>query len=451
MGSVMVRDWLTSGAAAGPDRPAVVAGGRTVSWAELEALADASASRPAERHGALGGRVAGLAGPAGLGFVVAVHALWRAGAVVAPIEQGLPDTALDRARRRLEAQFLVEVGGTGDAGPEPGARMTGPCEHPSETEALRLLTSGTTGEPSVVPLTHGNLRASADGAVAVLGEQALARWLCVLPLHHVGGLATLTRSAVGGGCVEVHPRFDAVAASAALDAGVSGVSLVAATLQRLLDAGAPLDRPRVLLVGGGPVPAALLHAVREQGGRVAHTWGMTETGSMVAVSDPADPAPAGVAGRPIAGAEVRVEEGELLVRGPMVSPSALDADGWLRTGDRGERLDDGRVRVRGRLDELIISGGENVSPEAVEEALRAAAGVADATVIGVPDPEWGSAVVAFIEADPAEWPEPDALRAHCAKRLPRHHVPKRIEIVAALPRTSTGKVARSRLPRGTDI
>jgi acyl-CoA synthetase (AMP-forming)/AMP-acid ligase II len=136
-------------------------------------------------------------------------------------------------------------------------------------------------------------------------------------------------------------------------------------------------------------------------------------------------------------------DGEILVRGPMVAAAELDAEGWLHTGDRGRLDASGRLHVEGRIKEIIVTGGENVSPLEVEEALLAHPAVADAAVAARPDPEWGETVTAFVVA---RGPSPDELRDWCRGRLARHKVPKRIEIVDALPRNSAGKLVRGRLP-----
>jgi acyl-CoA synthetase (AMP-forming)/AMP-acid ligase II len=136
-------------------------------------------------------------------------------------------------------------------------------------------------------------------------------------------------------------------------------------------------------------------------------------------------------------------DGEVLVRGPMVAPGALAPDGWLHTGDLGRLDEEGRLHVEGRLKELIVTGGENVAPLEVERALLAHPAVADAAVVGRPDPEWGEAIAAFVVTGHAA--SEDELRAWCRRRLAPHKVPKRIQIVDALPRNAAGKVVRGRL------
>jgi O-succinylbenzoic acid--CoA ligase len=235
----------------------------------------------------------------------------------------------------------------------------------------------------------------------------------------------------------LHERFDAERVKRTLEAGeVTLASLVPTMLVRLRDAGLE-SAPglRAIALGGGPIPAGLLDWAAEAGIPVTPVYGMTETSSQVVAGSP---------GRPLEGVELRIGAGgEILVRGPMVAPGAAGADGWLHTGDLGRLDGDGRLRVEGRLKELIVTGGENVAPLEVEQALLAHPAVADAAVVGRPDPEWGEAIAAFVVLrEPAR---EDELRAWCRARLAPYKVPKRIEPVEALPRTAAGKLLRTRL------
>jgi acyl-CoA synthetase (AMP-forming)/AMP-acid ligase II len=167
---------------------------------------------------------------------------------------------------------------------------------------------------------------------------------------------------------------------------------------------------------------------------VAATYGMTEACSQIATF-----------GWPLPGVELRISDGEVLVRGPIVAPGAASGDGWLHTGDLGCFDDRGALVITGRRSDTIITGGENVSPAEVEEVLLAHPGVADAAVVGRPDPEWGEAVVALVVGRGGATLDPDELRDHCRARLAAFKVPKRVEIVPGLPRTASGKLQRARI------
>ena len=211
-------------------------------------------------------------------------------------------------------------------------------------------------------------------------------------------------------------------------------------LRRLRDAGlAELPRLRSLILGGGPMPPDLLDWARDCGIPVRCTYGMTETCSQVAVTDPWE-----LAGVPVPGAELRTgADGEILVRGQMVAREALDQDGWLHTGDRGHIDRHGRLHVEGRIGELIITGGEKVAPGAVEAVLEAHPAIAEAAVAGVPDAEWGEAVTGFVvESTPVSDYE---LLAFCREHLAGYQVPKRIERLDRLPRNAAGKLLRAEL------
>jgi O-succinylbenzoic acid--CoA ligase len=192
---------------------------------------------------------------------------------------------------------------------------------------------------------------------------------------------------------------------------------------------------RALLLGGGPIPGDLLDWARSIGLPVVPVYGMTETSSQVV---------AGIPGRPLPGVEIEVAgDGEILVRGPMVSRGAMAADGWLHTGDSGHLDAEGLLHVTGRAKDLIVTGGENVAPVEVEDALLSHPAVADVAVLGLPDPEWGEAVTAFVVLSGQATSE--ELIEHARERLAPFKVPKRVEQVAGLPRNPAGKLLRGEI------
>jgi O-succinylbenzoic acid--CoA ligase len=316
--------------------------------------------------------------------------------------------------------------------PEPG---------PDDTWVI-LHTSGTTAEPKPVELTYGNFRASAEAAAANLPLTPADRWLCVMPLFHVGGLSILTRSAFAGSEVILHERFDSDAVAESLESGeATVVSLVATMLRRLQQRGlSKAPGLRAALVGGGPVPHDLVEWGESIGLPIRLTYGMTETCSQIATAPPE-----GGAARPLPGVELKIapRSGEILVRGPMVSRGALSADGWLHSGDRGRLDPEDNLYVDGRIKDTIVTGGENVAAAEVEEALVAHPAVSDAAVVGRPDPEWGEAVTAFVvvdgDASDAE------IVAHCRAALAGYKVPRALVRVDELPRTASGKLLKGRL------
>jgi O-succinylbenzoic acid--CoA ligase len=323
-------------------------------------------------------------------------------------------------------------------------------EHDLDAIHCRILTSGTSGSPRPIGLTYGNHLWSAVGSAFNLGIEPTDRWLCCLPLHHVAGLSIVMRSVIYGTGVVVHRRFDVDAVAASLEGdGVTLVSLVATQLSRLLEAGVDLLPLRAVLVGGGPVPVEVLEEALGRGATVVQTYGLTEAASQVATLAPHEaPARPGSAGAPIFGTQVRIDgDGRIRVRGRTVAPGAAREDGWLRTGDLGRLDDDGYLYVLGRADHVIVSGGENVSPEEVEVVLLEHPDVVDAAVTSREDAEWQQAVVALVVAREGADPDEDALRAFCRERLAGYKVPKQIARVRELPRNAQGKLRRGELEK----
>ncbi len=364
-------------------------------------------------------------------LVVALHGCMLAGAVAVPIDLRL--RAGERAARSQGAALEVGELLCGEGAP--------PSERSPQEIATVMYTSGTSARPKEVLLSYENWLWNALGSALALGLDPEERWLCPMPLAHVGGLSIQIRSSVYGTTVLLHERFDVDAVLAALmdpTERVTLVSLVPTMLARLLDAG--LRGPPTLrraLVGGGPIAPALLARARAAGVDVAPTYGMTEACSQIATD-----------GWPLLGVELALgDDRELLVRGKTVAAGALGPDGWLHTGDVGAFDDDGRLVIAGRLADTIVTGGENVAPIEVEGVLLEHPAVADTAVLGRPDAEWGEAVVArvVLRSDGAGT-DIDALRTHlhrhCAARLAAFKVPKRFEFVASVPRGPTGKLLR---------
>lgn len=405
-----------------------------VTYAELNAGAERTARRLAARGVTAGDRVATTL-PPGREFAELLHAMPRLGAVLVPLNTRLSHAERDAQLEVAAPRLVVEAPLDG-----PEAELAVGAPDPAAPFTL-LFTSGSTARPKPVLLTYANHHASAAAADAHLPLRPDDRWLCVLPLFHVGGLAILIRSTIAGSAAIVHDGFDTDAVRAALESGeVTLASLVPTMLRRLYAAG--LERApalRAALLGGGPIPRDLLERSAELGIPILPTYGMTETASQVATGAPGE-----LAARPLPGVELRIGDGgEILVRGPMVATGALADDGWLHTGDRGRLDEDGRLHVDGRLKDTIVSGGENVSAAEVEEALLAHPAVADAGVAARPDPEWGEVVVAHVvlcaEATDAQ------LAEHCRALLAGYKVPKAFVRHDELPRNAAGKLLKGLL------
>ncbi len=399
--------WLYTARGRHPGRTAIEAAGGSLSYAELADRAQLAAA------GLSGGQRVPLAIEDRLEFAVALHGCLLAGAAAVPI-----DTRLSEAEQSEREHSGLATRGEG--------------------AATVMHTSGTTSAPKPVELTYGNWQANALGSAVMLGLDLRERWLCVMPLAHVGGLSILVRSCVYATTAVVHDRFEA---KAVLDElmdprrRITLVSLVPTMLARLLDAG--LERPPTLrwaLLGGGPIPAPLLERAASAEVPVAPTYGMTEGCSQIATH-----------GFPLPGVELRTVEGELWVRGPVVAPGAVAADGWLHTGDLAELDEHGRLTIVGRKSDTIVSGGENVAPAEVEAILLEHPAVADAGVFARPDSEWGEAVIARVVLRDGAGATEEALREWCGTRLARFKLPKQVEFAEELPRSVSGKLLRRHL------
>ncbi len=436
-------DWLAQRSQSCPDRTALLADGAEVTYAELEAEATWVARRLAA-HGVRRGSVAALTMHARREQVVLVHALMKIGAALLPLSPRLTDAERDALIAAEEP--IVDLDDAGEL-TQTEADMPLLGEHDMDDVCARVLTSGSTGSPRPVGLSYGNFLWSAVGSAFNIGVEPEDRWLCCVPLSHIAGLGIVMRSVIYGTTAAVHDGFDVDRVAASLEEErITQLSLVTTMLTRLLDAGADLSGPRAILVGGGPVPEEPLEEAIAKGATVVQTYGLTETCSQVTTLAPADAKrKLGSAGRPLLTTHLRIQDGEILIQGPTVAPGRADADGWLHTGDLGRIDEEGFLYVEDRMDDLIVSGGENVAPAEVEKVLLRHPEVADAAVIGREDPEWQQAVTAVVVLESGSDATPDDLRRHCAESLAGFKVPKRVELAAALPRTPSGKLMRRAL------
>jgi O-succinylbenzoic acid--CoA ligase len=465
---MFVEGWLHRAARTHPRSTAVEGpDGTARSYVELYAAARRGARALSAGGVEQGDRVA-IALPPGLAFAEAFHACLLHGAVAVPVDLRLADAE----RARICAGAALVVSETLTAGPDTGAALELALDRPHhdlDAVAAVIHTSGTTSAPRPIELTYGNFLWSALGSAVALdvrrshrsanGLDSRERWLCALPVAHVGGLSILLRSAIYATTAVVHERFDTDLVLHALRTrDITLVSLVSTTLARLLDAG--LERPttgsaggaplRCALTGGGPVPDALIERARDAGVPVSSTYGLTEACSQVTTGGPPlfctrvriD----GISPHPAEGSGSEADVGEILVSGPTVAPGSRDPDGWLHTGDLGSLDEHGCLHVTGRVADTIVSGGENVAPAEVEAVLEAHPDVLEAAVLGRPHPTWGEAVTAIVVPRPGATVEDPTLRAYCAERLARYKVPKQLDITTTrLPRTTSGKLLRRNL------
>jgi fatty-acyl-CoA synthase len=449
-----------------PGRIAIQEVGRTWTYAELDERSEELA-RGLRR----GDRVSTLTGNSGE-HVALMFACAKTGAILHPISWRLaaPEIAyqLDDAEPSL---FLVEepYRELGDAALEL-AHVRPALEHSGEgalhgqaedaDPLLLIYTSGTTGKPKGALLTHANCfwtNLSFDLATGVRADDVI---LQVLPQFHCGGWNV--QSILGwwkGARLILERGFEPARALELIERerittmmGVPANYLFMSQEPRF--AAADLSSLRLAVVGGAPMPEALLETWSARGVDIVQGYGLTEAAPNVLCLAPGDARrKAGFAGKPYPYVECDLSaEGELLVRGPNVFPgywrndeatAAAFREEWLLTGDVAERDAEGDYRILGRLKDMIVSGGENVYPAEIESVLHEHPAVADAAVVGVDDDRWGEAGVAFVVlAAPAT---EDELRGHCVAHLARFKVPKSFQFVDELPRNSMGKIQKSRL------
>ena len=455
-----------------PRRVAIDHEGTLLTYAELDEASERLAASFLQRGLARGDRVATLAANCPENVVV-LFACAKAGLIMLPLNWRLApaelayqlgdaepalvlveEERLETAEQAGHPYERLELGGEGDV---RGAEVA------DEDPLLLVYTSGTTGKPKGALLTHANCFWTNIGFDLVAGVNGDDVVLQVLPQFHVGGWNVQALLAWAKGAIVVLERaFDAARCLRLIEEkrvttmmGVPATYLFMA--QEPAFEQADLSSLRLAVVGGAPMPEPLLEVWDRRGVAIVQGYGLTEAAPNVLCLPPEEAVrKRGFAGRPYPFVDVQLSaEGELLVKGPNVfagywrndeaTREAFTDDGWLRTGDLAERDDEGFYRIRGRLKDMYISGGENVYPAEVESVLCEHEAVVDAAVVGVPDESWGEAGVAFVvPADGVEVTEAELLD-HCLVRLAKYKVPRAVRLVDALPRSSMNKVLKSEL------
>ena len=471
--------FLSRTAAARGDAPALITPEGTVSFKALERASE-KVARQLVTLGVRSGSVVAVKGHPRPCVITAIHGIWKARGILAPMNPRWTPQEEARALEALnpsvilvrkgeeppppspEVEHILTLGVEGEAqDPEalaclwpdtsPLPLVSDPLATWDSLPAAHLLTSGTSGAPRVVTLTHGNLRASAEGARERLDLSSSDRWLASLSIAHVGGLVLVFRAALVGSGLVLRGSFQAESFASLVEAGaISHASLVPTMLHQFLelwgDKPAP-DTLRCLLIGGAGAEGALVRRALAQGFPLALTYGLTEASSQVATAPPSlvreKP---GTVGMPLSGVEVRLaSDGEMLVRGDTVALGEMGEDGWLRTGDLARQDEEGHLWVTGRISHRILSGGVNVDPAEVEAVIRTHPGVLEVAVVGLPDPKWGEEVAAAVVVR-----EGSSLPAGELDRLVRAALspakrPRVFQMIPALPRNPNGKVDREKV------
>jgi oxalate---CoA ligase len=467
----LISEWIARGADRRGGAPYLqdAAGTGTLTYAGL-ARAARGWAQCLDRAGIRPGAAVAVRWPEPLGYATALAGIVAAGRVAVPLDPGAP--AAETARVLAVARPRAAVAAAADGFP-PGFGVlsppneqgsTGPDPDPPHRGGIFLCTSGTTGTPKGILLGEDQL---AHVAASVARHHRLTpadRGYCCLPLFHVnaevvGLLATL---AAGAGLV-LDRRFSRRGFWPMIEARrvtwINAVPAIITVLAMDPPAAPPPGRVRFVRSASAPLPPSVLRRFeRSFGIPVIETYGMTEAASMITANPLAGPRKAGSAGRP-AGAEVRVTGaegapgavGRVQIRGRGVirryaqggPAGAIDADGWLDTGDLGYLDSDGYLFLAGRSDDVINRGGEKIYPREIEDFLLAQPGVRSAAVVAARDEVLGERPVAYVA--PAGPLQADALREACEAALPRPKRPSEFHLVEELPVGPTGKVARRRL------
>jgi o-succinylbenzoate---CoA ligase len=376
-------------------------------------------------------------------YVALVLALIRAGHIACPVSDRLPPRGVARLLGKVACSALIsedeELLQT--AGPDilrsapetllrEGEQRAEPADIPQERPVTIIFTSGSTGVPKAALHTFGNHYHSALGSNANIALLPGDRWLHSLPMYHVGGLSILFRCLLAAATVALPLPGTSLGESIA-SLGATHVSLVSTQLSKLLRESADLGGLEAVLMGGGPVPPSLVGEALARGLPLHTSYGLTEMASQVTTTPPdASIEELSTAGRVLPHREVSISEnGEILVRGETLFAGyaegekldrPVDAEDWFHTRDLGELDESGYLRVGGRMDNLFISGGENVQPEEIEDALCRLEGVDEAVVVPVSDEEFGARPVAFVRVNDAE---PRDLARALEPFLPRFKIP----------------------------
>ncbi|HSE05160.1 MAG TPA: AMP-binding protein [Methylomirabilota bacterium] len=446
---------LAAAARRRPEAPALLWDGGVLTWGALQTRAAGFARRLA-RDGVKPGDVVALLLPNAAGFVIALWGGLARGATVAPLNPLLAGEERERILAHLAPKLVVAA--------EPGADLGEGAEAVADSAApaIILYTSGSTGQPKGAMLSHAALAvANESWAGPVMGLAESDRVLAALPLAHSFGLnGALLAPLLAGVTVVLQERFSPEEALRAIARHrVTVFPGVAAMFSRILESpalgAADLSSLRLAVSGAAPCPWPLARDWRGRTGvRIVRGYGMTELFRPVSylAAEPTD-LPDSV-GRAVPGVTLRLVEGELWIRTPAAMDGYLRAPeetaavldgGWFKTGDLATISPDGFVSIVGRKRELILRGGYSVVPAEVEAALLAHPAVAEAAVVGITHAELGEEVAAFVTLRPGAPAASEELIAFCRERLAGYKYPRRITIVAELPKSATGKILKGRL------
>ncbi len=438
-----------------PDRIVLVDGGRAFTFSEFLPAVRAEIERLRSLRSAGGGerRIIAVEGTPRRETLALLYALIDLGVPFVLLHPGWTGPERNAVIDECEA-LVVDAGATAPGG--GGGTAAPPPPVPDDRRPLAVVyTSGSTGRPKGVELSRAAFAASAAASAANLGRREEDRWALCMPIAHVGGLSIVTRSLAARRAVVLAAPFDTERLIATVEREkVTLLSTVPVMIRMLLDRKprwVPPGSLRAVLLGGGPIPESLLEEGAKRGFPLLPTYGMTETCSQIATATPGTEATDSGA-LPLERFEIRTRGERIQVRGPALftsyyPPSAHDnpflEGGWFETGDLGDIDRSGRLHVRGRADDRIVTGGVNVDPREVEERVGSFPGVEASVVFGLEDETWGEIVAAAIVMVRGAPLDRKSFASHLAGGLARPKLPRRIAVVDSLPERAPGITDRA--------
>ncbi|GAB5491013.1 MAG: o-succinylbenzoate--CoA ligase [Phototrophicaceae bacterium] len=481
-----MQDWLQARAYASPEKIAIIEHisptySNKITFKQLNRRVDNFCQQLTDAGVETGQHIAMVMMNSTLAIVPFFSAM-RLGLVFIPLNSRLTTDEIDFQLKQVDCDYLLPYGTTDllSALRDKGHKIVNVLKNKKtkkmtftpqaidlEKPFFVVHTSGTSGQPKAAMLTYGNVFYSAMASAYRIGHLPDDRWLCVLPLYHVGGLSILIRAVLYGITVDLREKFDADDINHALThEPVTLISLVPTMLYRLLDTRSNTwnDSLRLVLLGGAATTPELMQDCIEQNIPVATTYGLSEASSQVATTFPNDASrKAGTVGKPLMFTQVKIVDengqsqkagdyGEILIKGMTVmqgyynNPEATAQtlkDGWLHTGDIGYLDDEGDLWLVQRRSDLIITGGENVYPAEVEAILRKNPAIKEVAVVGITDPEWGQQVATAIVLNPEQSTSADEIENYVREQLAGYKIPRIIKFVKQLPLTGSGKIQRS--------
>jgi o-succinylbenzoate---CoA ligase len=454
-------DWLSEAAGLYKTKEYIITGQRNLSFVEVNERVSYLAYYLQKNYKINQGDISAIVSGNNIDFIILLFALWRLGAVPVPINIRLNDSETESLIRFLKPSFIFR--GADNVVIQDNFKTSD-----ENDTALILFTSGTSGNPKGVQLSFSNLKASFENGNSVLNHQPGDKWIASLPFYHIGGFSIITRALLSGASIVIpaSSKTDDLADSI-IKHKPAFLSLVSTQLKRLIKIGIkPGNELRCVLLGGGYIEDTLVEEAVKEGWPIAKVYGSTETSSLISFVDcTKDNNKKSSGGKPLADNQIFIvnkskeilpcnNNGEIAVKsescakGYYDNPTETDnkfIKGIYYTGDYGYIDDDGYLFIESRMDDLIISGGENINPFEIEAALTEFPGILNASVFGMEDDEWGYIVTAAIITQPGFNISETELKKFLLNKISAYKVPRKYYFLNEFPVSPLGKVQKNKL------